>query len=128
MELYDEMADAALEMITEFGRQITLKRTVLGDYDPAHGVAGGGVTETQIVTCVILPASKGTIEAFDDRFKSGTLIETNLRSLKIAAKGMVWPPAPGQTVEFDDHVWTLVGATPAAPGGVDIVYSTTVMR
>lgn len=128
MGFYDEMADAAMEMITEFGRQITLTRTTEGEYDPAKGAPDETSTESQVITCVVVPASKGTVEAFDDKFKSGTLIETNLRALKIAAKGMIWPPAPGQTVEFDGHVWTLIGVTPAAPGGVDIVYSTTVMR
>lgn len=128
MSFYEEMAEMTLEMITEFGQQITLKRTIGTEYDPETSSGGIGTIETQTVTCIILPASKGTVEAFDSKFKAGTLIESNLRALKIAAKGVEWAPGPGCIATFEGYDWTMIGMTPSSPAGTDIVYSASVMR
>lgn len=125
---YDEMADAALDLIAEFGQELILKRVTGEVYDPVTGTTTPGITETQAVRAVVLPASKGTVEAFDQKFVNGTLIETNLHALKIAAKGLAWPPAPGNTVTLEGFEWTLIGATASNPAGTPLVYSTSIMR
>ena len=125
---YDEMADVVLELLTEFGQQVTISRSVGGEYDPVTGVDTEPTVETQIATVVVLPASKGTVEAFDIKYEGGTLIESNLRALKIAAKGLSWPPGPGCSVELDGHKWVMIGATESSPAGTDLIYSSSVMR
>lgn len=127
MAFYDEMADMALEMLTEFGRVIQLSRVVGGDYDPDTGTSGG-TTETQDATVVILPASNGTVQAFDIRFDNGTLIEQNLRALTIAAKDLAWIPVAGDKASFDGSDWTFIGCTPVNPAGTPIVYKAAVKR
>lgn len=123
---YDRMSATTQRLIGQFGRTVTLRR-VSRTYDPITG----GETETveeQAVTCVILPASKGTVEAFDIKFESGSLIESNLRAVKLPAKGLQWPPAPGHEMLFDGETWRVIGVTPSSPGGVDLVYSLSVQR
>lgn len=127
MAFYDEMADMALEMLAEFGRTISLSRTVGGDYDPDTGTSGG-TTETQDATVVILPASNGTVQAFDIRYENGTLIEQNLRALTIAAKDLAWVPVAGDKATFDGSDWTFIGCTPVNPAGTPIVYKAAVKR
>lgn len=123
---YDRMAATTQRLIGQFGRTVTLRR-VSRTYDPITGSEAETVEE-QAVTCVILPASKGTVEAFDIKFERGTLIESNLRAVKLPAKGLQWPPAPGQEMLLDGETWRVIGVTPSSPGGVDLVYSLSVQR
>lgn len=123
---YDRMAATTQRLIGQFGRTVTLRR-VSRTYDPITGSETETVEE-QAVTCVILPASKGTVEAFDIKFERGTLIESNLRAVKLPAKGLQWPPAPGQEMLLDGETWRVIGVTPSSPGGVDLVYSLSVQR
>jgi len=125
---YEEMAGVALELISEFGQTITLRDETPGGYDPTTGVTTDPVLRDQTVQAVVLPASKGTVEAFDNRFIDGTLIESNLRALKIAAEGLAWAPKPGCVAVFGGEVWTLLGVTSSAPDGTALVYSATVRR
>lgn len=126
-------AQRALDMILRAkaaGRaaDLTFRRAVAGEYDPEAGsstteLSWGGIA-------VVLPASKGTIEAFDQRVEGGTLIESNLRALIIAAQGMERAPAPQDLVVFaDGSVWTLLGCTSLDPDATTpIIYRGTVKR
>ena len=125
---YDEMADLAVELIEEFGQEIVISRTTEGEYDPITGTGSGSVTETQTVLAIVLPASKGTVEAFDQKLVSGTLVESNLRALKIAAKSCTWVPSPGCKVTLYGHDWSMIGVTESNPAGIPLVYSASVMR
>lgn len=124
---YDRMAATALRLLTNYGRIIQFSRTVDGEYDPETGQSSG-TTETEDATVVILPASNGTVQAFDIRFDNGTLIEQNLRALTIAAKGLDWIPAPGDKATFDDTDWIFIGCTPINPAGTPLVYKAAVKR
>jgi len=127
-QFYDRMASTALRLIEQFGQTITLRDETPGGYDPTTGVTTDPVLRDQTVQAVVLPASKGTVEAFDNRFIDGTLIESNLRALKIAAEGLAWAPKPGCVAVFGGEVWTLLGVTSSAPDGTALVYSATVRR
>lgn len=99
-----------------------------GTYSPETGQVEGGTPLLSFDgVAVILPASQGTVEAFDVTFKDGSLIESKLRALLIAAKGMAHDPMPGDTVTFPDgKVGTLIGCTPLNPDGMNpIVYQGT---
>ena len=128
MEFYDEMAQMTLDIMAEFGRPLTLRRTIAGKYDTAAGKNRPGVVEEQVITAIVRPASQGTVQAFDQKFQEGTLIESSIRALKIAAKGMPWPPAPGHVVILDGEEWKVIGVTPVSPAGIDLLYSASVMR
>ncbi|MCW8158977.1 hypothetical protein D7243_22685 [Stutzerimonas stutzeri] len=125
---YDEMAGLAAEMIAEFGQVLTLRREVEASYDPATGQMQPGATEEQPITALVRPASKGTVEAFDNKLVNGTLIESNIRALKIVADGLLWPPGPGCVVEYEGHEWKMLGATPTNPAGTALIYSASIMR
>lgn len=125
---YDRMASTALRLIGNYGRQIEFSRTVGGEYDPDAGEPTGSTTETEQATVVVLPASNGTVQAFDIRFDNGSLIEQNLRALVIAAKDLAWMPAPGDKASFDGADWTFIGCTPINPEGTPVVYKAAVKR
>ncbi|WP_237133807.1 hypothetical protein [Pseudohongiella sp. O18] len=124
----EEMADIAQELITEFRTQIVITRQVGGDVDPVTGAVTSPTTQNQTVDAIPLPASKGTVEAFDQRFVGGTLIETNLRALKIAGQNLQWPPEPLQTVTLEGAAWEVIGVTKSTLDNDNLVYSLTIRR
>jgi len=133
MSLQDaQKALAMIERAKTKGRAavLTFKRTVTSDdpadYNPDTGEYEGADLEFT-GTAAILPASQGTVQAFDVRFQSGTLIESTLRALLIAAHGMEHAPEPGDTVTFPDgKVGSLLGCTPLNPDGANpIIYQGT---
>lgn len=71
---------------------------------------------------LIEPASAGAIQAFDIRFEGGTLVESNLRALTIAAESLPIIPLPGDKAEFAGDTWTLLGNTPLLPDGQTYIY------
>lgn len=126
-DIYEELQQDALELLEEFGRKIPFSRTIDGEYDPETG-GSSGTTQTETATVVVLPASNGTVQAFDIKFDNGTLVESNLRALVIAAKGLDWMPSPGDKATFDGADWTFIGCTPINPAGTPLVYKASVRR
>jgi hypothetical protein len=125
---YDRMSATALSLIAKFGRELTMSRKISGSYNPETGLVDDDISEAQTIRAVVLPASKGTVEAFDSKFEAGTLIESNIRALKIAADGLLWPPSPGNSITIDGEVWTMIGSTESSPGGTPMVYSASIKR
>lgn len=125
---YARAADTAARLLAQFGQAVTLTRTVAGGYDPATGVTSPDVTQTQVATAVMLEASQGVVQSFDVRFESGTLIESNLRSVIIAAEGLAWAPKPADKLVVAGETWTVIGMTPTNPAGVPVIYRVTVKR
>lgn len=129
MSLQD--AQEALQMLQEAkdegdAAELTFKRRVPGQYDPATG----GSTDVEVTwtgIAVVLPASQGTVQAFDVKFENGTLVESTLRGLLIAAHGMQYEPGPGDRVAFPDgSTATLLGCTPLNPDAANpIIYQAT---
>ena len=126
---YSASAATASRLLAKFGQVVTLSKTTPGAYDPVTGEHADSVTVSQSVTAVFLAASKGTVEAFDIKYESNTLIETNLRSMTIAAKGLDWPPEPGHVVEYQEELWSMIGVTPLNPtGDVPVIYKASIKR
>lgn len=127
MSFYGEMATLASDLIGQFGREMTFTRTP----KTANGAIGSATSGTATTTkgkVVVLPASKGTIEAFDNRTEDGSLAGQELRYLKIAALGMSFVPRKLDTVYFDSATWQVLGCTPVNPAGTPIVYGAGVVK
>lgn len=108
---------AAFSAIGDIATTMTLRVTTPGTYDPATGMDSGATTTDYPCVGVVLPASKGTIEAFDNKFVGGTLIEQNLRSVKLSADGLPVEPKGGDKLIVDGAEWNVIGATPLATDG-----------
>lgn len=127
-DFYNGLQGTVSRLIREKGQPITVSRTTGDTYDAPTQTVIPGVTQTQQVSALVLPASKGTVQAFDVKFERGTLIETNLRSIKASAADFEWMPSPGDFVGFGGETWKVIGTTPLSPGGVDMIYSFSVQR
>lgn len=124
----------AQRLLARFGRDITISRRIPGSGPPQN--PGPATLITYRATAVILPASKGTVEAFDNRLESGTLIDEKLRYVlmspkltRVTAEGSeTIIPQSLDLLTFDGHDWTVLGCTPLNPAGVPVLFPMGVKR
>ena len=62
MTFYSELADVAVELLTEFGKEITLERTIGGSGHPVTGVVTTGTPNDQVTIGVVKPYEKNLID------------------------------------------------------------------
>lgn len=92
-----------------------------------NGPAGTATPGTPVVytgvSALVLMASKGSIEAFDNRREDGSLKGMELRYLKIAAASLPVVPKSDDKVIFAGKEWLVLGCTPTDLTGSDpLVY------
>lgn len=127
MSSYEKTAQTALKLLKKNGRSILLRRpdrTV----DNVSGISTEGPATEGLLWVVILPASKGTVEAFDNRVEQSDLSSAKLRYIIAAADGAPFEPKSNDEVVFDGSVWTVLGATPLSPAGIPLLYKLGVKR
>mgnify|MGYP001271639773 CR=1 FL=1 len=121
---YAATAKKAAATLKKAGTSMVLRVTTPGTFDPVAGTETGETVTDYPCVGIVLPASKGTIEAFDNRFVGGTLIEQNLRAVKLAAHDLPVVPKGGDNLVINNQEWTILGSTPLAPDGVtNIMFS-----
>jgi hypothetical protein len=116
MAFYDEMAVMALEMITEFGQPVTIRKTEPGEYDPETGGVSPGATIEQ--------AAQGILLDFTGlEFQNNSLIKQGDKKLKIAAQGLEWVPDLLNKVIIQGRTWSIVPPLKeVSPAGTPILY------
>lgn len=120
---YNKMANVALRQIAKFGQTIVVVRESAPNHDPITGNVAPGDELRGNLPALVLPASKGTIEAFDNRVTAqDTLIDEKLRFVVAAAKGAPFEPKGGDALEFGGKRWHVMGCTPVAPNGTALIF------
>ncbi|MGC5702968.1 hypothetical protein J4P02_22435 [Pseudomonas sp. NFXW11] len=116
MAFYEEMAIMALEMITEFGQAVTIRKIKPGEYDPETGFAGPD-TITEQTTQGILLDFTGL------EFQNNSLIKQGDKKLKVAAQGLEWAPDLLNKVIIQGRTWSIVPPLKEInPAGTPILY------
>lgn len=110
--LYVKARATALRLIKKNGASFSLYRFT----NTVDAVAGSAavVANRGTVYAVVLPASKGTIEAFDNRY-ADELISGKIRFAICAAKGATLTPIAGDVMSYSDEYWQIMGSTPLDP-------------
>jgi len=118
---YQKQADSALVTIAKFGKGYTISRP-----RPTFNDITGTLAEDQeepltgTIQAVVLPASKGTIEAFDIRLED--LVKGKVKYILAAAKDAPFTPQGLDEITIEGEVFVLKGCTPLAPDGLPIIY------
>lgn len=113
---YDEMAVMALEMITEFGQPVTIRKTEVGEWDPELGGEVPGATHEQIAQGILLDFT-------GQEFQNNSLIRQGDKKLKIAANGLAWVPGLLDKVIAQGRTWSIVPPLKEVnPAGTPILY------
>lgn len=125
---YEAIRQDALAILQEFGFQMTLRRYA-DSGDPVAGSVTRALQTEQQLTAVILPASGGTLEAFDVRFMSDVMESTDVRFAIMSAVGAQFMPQPKDVaIYWEAGEWEVMGCTPLDVAGVPIIYSVGLKR
>lgn len=125
--LYDELRVTAEAMLDEFGRDITYIRYTKGG-DLVGGTASRAIEMQTTLKSAVVPASGGTLEAFDVRFFEGISAATDVRFAIVATlqpdgTPAAFMPSPGDEATFDGRTWLVMGNTPLNVDGTPVTYS-----
>ena len=112
---YDEMAEMALEMITEFGQPVIIRAITIGEYVPGAGAPAETVIEQ---------SAQGILLDFTGQeFQNNSLIKQGDKKLKIAAQGLAWVPGLLNKVIVQGRTWSIVPPLKEInPAGTPILY------
>tara|TARA_R110001606_G_scaffold95625_2_gene211586 strand:+ start:287 stop:688 length:402 start_codon:yes stop_codon:yes gene_type:complete len=117
---YTAAETTAARLIDKFGETVNLLRYD-ATYDPVTGQTSSEVSQITEATLVSLPASQGTVEAFDNRTKEA-FIKGKLRFFIVAAKNLSFLPLPGDYISFESALWEIMGSTPLNPAGTALIF------
>ena len=119
---YEQEQTEAYNDILEAGFLGQVMRISLGTVD----FVTDEKTDTQEIyspaAMISLPASKGTIQAFDNRF-SEDLVKGKIRFFMVAAKGITFELESGHYLIAQGVVYEVLGATPLKPSDTTILYN-----
>ena len=117
MSFYDEMAEVAVELLTEFGAGVIITRTSGGSINPVTGVEVAGSVQTF--------TPKGILKSYPDNLIDGTRITASDRMLIIDASVK---PEITDTITVQGEEWPLQEITASNPAGTPLVYFLRVKR
>lgn len=126
MTFYSDLAETSLELLTEFGQDVILRKIVSspGGYNPATGVlTPDGITGSHDTIRKALPTDPpgNRIGAGYGQTKEvGTLIQDNDKWMYMDANG----PAPvlSDHIILGDTEYIIIDAQVTSPGGIPIIY------
>ena len=116
---YEEMAEVALELITEFGQAGTLNDVIAGEYDPVTGFGTDPVALTQSGQLLLLDYTvqeAGIINA------AGSLVQQGDKKIMLAASGLEWAPTMTTTINAGGFVWAIANIKSTNPAGTPLLY------
>lgn len=117
---YQRLATTASRLLAKHGRNITLRRTSAGTYDPATGTASS-TTSDQTLKGALFDFGKGVTTV------RGTLVEAGDKELYVEARtGVV--PATRDTVIVGADTYSVVSVGEINPAGTPVVYSAHLRR
>lgn len=97
---------------------MTLFRLTLDGYDPEHPADEVITVENETGSFgVVLPASNGTIEAFDDRILSNPSQLQQFRFVILAGLGLEFEPGPEDLLATREGIYRVLGSTKLDPSG-----------
>lgn len=113
-----KIAGLVTKVLRKYGQAMTLTRSVPGTFDPVTSSSTGDTETTYTVY--------GVTETYNmfgtgtSTSKAGTLIEAG--DLKATIEAEVVAPQPGDTLMTMGVAWNVLGVSPAAPQGENIVF------
>ena len=112
MSFYAELADTSLEMLTEFGQDVTRTTNSEGTYDPSTGAVSQSTASTTRKGAVF-PFAKGVIQI------RGKLIQSGDIELFLDAEGSV---SITDRYTIGSTVYSVVSFEEYSPAGTAVLY------
>lgn len=113
---YDDLADLATELLTEFGQNVTRRSYTAGTYDPATGATTPATADTTRI---------GALFDYDDQSRQG---QQYIRNTLVIAGDKQLLLDPTADVDPKDHFiaggaeYTIVSLAEVNPAGTRVLY------
>ncbi|AMR77678.1 hypothetical protein [Cupriavidus nantongensis] len=120
---YEEMAALAQELLAEFGKPLTLRRVVTGDYDPDSGTVPEAPVEYPGTGALFDYESVGSGQTWIP----STLIEVGDKQCLLSPTGMPLPATGDKLVDGAD-VWQVQNVKAVNPAGTPVLYELQLRR
>lgn len=119
MSKFARQIETARRLIAKNGQSMTLYRlTTEAPYDPlAPSALALAISQQCPISGVVLPASNGTIEAFDARILADPDLLKNFRFVILAGSGTTFKPRPQDMLSTAEGPYRILGSTPLDPAG-----------
>ena len=127
-DFYTSISNTAADLISRFGKDITLQHETGGAFDPVTGIESGTTVQEQTIKAVVLPASGGKVQALDIRYNLGSLVIKRLNYFLISGQDLTFEPQPDDSAVIEGETWTVLGATPLNPNSGDPIIHEVAIR
>lgn len=114
MSFYVDAQNDASELLTEFGRALTLTKRTSGTYNPNTGTAAVTSTTYGVI---------GAIFDFPARAIDGTIIQQGDKKAIIAARGLAAVPDITDTLTVGGVAHSIVNVKALEPAGTTVIYT-----
>src|SRR3990167_5309281 len=119
---YAKLADKALKLLTKHGQDITLRTTVIGEYNPATGTSSSTITDT---------TRKGAIfdynlVVYGNDMINNTLVQAGDKRLYLDANGVA--PSLNDQAIIGGVTWQIKNIKDANYTGTSVIYDCTIRR
>lgn len=120
-QFYDDLAQTALELLAEFGLEVTLVKKGVNVADPTTGrvTKGTPTSETRVGVVTDNPGDR-IGEQYGSNFKGGTLTKQTGKWLYMDANGQA--PAVEDEIVMQGFKYQLVDVQTIGPGGQALLY------
>ncbi len=113
MDFYQDMANVAHNLLSEYGQTVTITREGSTEYNPYEGVTNSGGTVYNGVAI---------FEPYEDN-RDDSLIEAGDIKITLASKNLSEAPQISDTIQgVDGIVWRVVNIKELNPAGTSLIY------
>ena len=110
---YATLVNTATRMITDFGRDVVLRRVTSGTYNPTTGTTTGDATADETIRVVFTDYDKQTIDA--------GLVERGDKNILLFAEGVAEPKTTDIIVDGSVQ-YKIITVSVVKPGNTAILY------
>lgn len=120
MTLYDDMAECALDMLTEFGAEAVIRRNNAAPVNTTTTTAPApwAAPESSIVEY----PCKAVVSNYSESVLDGSAIKHGDKKIIVAASGLAIEPAVTDVIVCSGIAYNIVSVTVVSPAGTPIIY------
>lgn len=135
MAFYDDMAEMALDMLTEFGAEAVIQRKISAPVNQTttttmdHMNRGAIMTETATSAPWELPETttleypcKAVVSNYSESVLNGSAIKQGDKKIIVAASGLAIEPAVTDVIVCNSVAYNIVAVSVVSPAGTPIIY------
>lgn len=131
MTLYDDMAEWALDMLTEFGSDAVIQRKITFTSSQTITTTTNVIQNTKTLspapwvspeTTTLETPCKAVVTNYHESVLDGSTIKQGDKKIIVAARGMAIEPAVTDVIVCNGVAYNIVAVSVVSPAGTPVVY------